>query len=106
MARTARSWMRVGLTVVIAAALLSLAAPARPADAAPACTAGVNRVTVWTSFIANRYVTAEFGYSGGLYGMVRADNTYAGPWESWTFCSWGRKTGRSPPSGTTTTACM
>lgn len=89
MPRTARSMVRTGVAVVAVVVLLSLAAPATPAKAQPAlCNGGANHYTIWTSLAANKYVTAEFGYGGNLWGMVRAANDYAGAWETWTICSW------------------
>jgi hypothetical protein len=32
----------------------------------------------------NQYVSAELGYTGGDYGMLRARSSSIGPWESFT----------------------
>jgi hypothetical protein len=37
------------------------------------------------------YVSAELGYPGNLYAMLRARSTSVGPWESWIIC-WFPKT--------------
>jgi hypothetical protein len=74
--------------LAVGVALMPLVSPATPASAAPTCNAGVNRHTIWTSFAASKYVTAELGYGSNLYGMVRAARDDPGPWEDWTFCSY------------------
>jgi hypothetical protein len=75
-----------------AAVFVSLLLPVSPAAAdeaaAPTCTAGSNRYTIWAPLAIDKYVTAELGYGGNLYGMVRAARTNPGPWEEWSFCSY------------------
>jgi hypothetical protein len=66
---------------------MSLASPAASAHECPAGPGGETHHTVLISFAANKYATAELGYGGNLYGMVRAARDNPGPWEDWTFCS-------------------
>lgn len=84
-----RRLVRRCVALAAGVALMLLASPAAPAqEAVPSCAAGYNRHTIWVSFAANKYVTAELGYGGGNYAMVRAARDDAGPWEDWSFCSY------------------
>ncbi|MFF5113131.1 hypothetical protein [Streptosporangium sp. NPDC000509] len=42
------------------------------------------------SLANSRYVSAEFGWSGDKYGMLRARATKVGPWERFSICYNGR----------------
>jgi len=42
-----------------------------------------------TSAANGKYVSAEFGWSGDNYGMLRARATVEGPWEEYALCTYG-----------------
>ncbi|WP_433368960.1 fascin domain-containing protein [Streptosporangium sp. CA-115845] len=42
------------------------------------------------SLANDKYVSAEFGWSGDNYGMLRARGTKVGPWEKFSICYNGR----------------
>jgi hypothetical protein len=87
MSKLRRRLVRGCAALAAAVALMSLVSPAASAHECPPGPGGENHHTVLISFAANKYATAELGYGGGLYGMVRAARDNPGPWEDWTFCS-------------------
>jgi hypothetical protein len=88
MKRPQRRLLRRVVVLAAVVALMALASPAAPANAVPTCTAGSNRYTIWTALAIDKYVTAELGYGGGTYAMVRAARDDPGSWETWSFCSY------------------
>lgn len=56
---------------------------------APAATLADCQAVTITSAANNRYVSAEFGWSGDRYGMLRARATVEGPWEEYGLCNYG-----------------
>jgi hypothetical protein len=46
--------------------------------------------TSFQSVVNGRYVSAELGYTGGNYGMLRARATSIGPWEKFEVCGYTR----------------
>jgi hypothetical protein len=71
--------------LVSVAACIALIAPgAPPASAAPAPVCNINNLIV--PLADNHYVTAELGYTGALYGMLRSRASNPGPWENFKIC--------------------
>jgi hypothetical protein len=65
---------------------LAAAAPARLRAAFPADTFSCYNQQSLVSNANADYVSAELGYTGASYGMLRARATTIGPWEKFDFC--------------------
>jgi hypothetical protein len=50
------------------------------------------RIVTFTSTANHRYVTAELGYTGDRYGMLRASSTWASPWTRFRVLYYGSNT--------------
>jgi hypothetical protein len=79
-----RVWWYAALAVALA--LTTLTARAAPSRAQPwsGCTSHN-----YFGAANGKYVSAELGYGGSLYGMLRARASSPGPWETFTICSDG-----------------
>jgi hypothetical protein len=84
MLRTRRAFARALVALVAAAALVPITAPA--ASAAEQEITTCNNWSWIISFANSRYTSAELGYGGDLYGMLRARATNPGPWEEFQIC--------------------
>ncbi|SRR6266498_1574620 len=80
MPRIRRRLAQALVALVAAAALVPITAPA--ASAVTTC----NNWSWIISFGNSRYTSAELGYGGDLYGMLRARATDPGPWEEFQIC--------------------
>ena len=74
----------IALTLTSVTTSVVVAAPAATAEPFVACFEGDSMA------LRNRsswnFVTAELGYTGDEFTMLRARATSAGPWERWTLC--------------------
>jgi hypothetical protein len=70
--------------LVVALALTTLVLPAAPAQAVIVCT-----TDNYFGAYNGKYASAELGYGGDLYGMLRARASSPGPWETFRICSDG-----------------
>jgi DNA-binding Lrp family transcriptional regulator len=68
---------------------IALAAGALVVVASPASAVSCNPNLAFFNNANKKWVSAELGYTGDYYGMLRARATSVGPWETFTFCNWG-----------------
>jgi hypothetical protein len=78
--RRVRAYAALAVALVLAALMLSAA----PAQAIITCT-----THNYLGAANNKYVSAELGYGGSLYGMLRARASSPGPWETFRICTDG-----------------
>lgn len=78
-----KKWF-AGLCVAVLAAFISATVPSSPAQA----DGGACRNVAIRSQGNGLYVSAELGYSGDRYGMLRARASTIGPWEKFQLCQY------------------
>jgi hypothetical protein len=74
----------MSVAALVAMAIIALGSPAVAEEAAPAPVCNINSLIM--PLADNHYVSAELGYGGALYGMLRSRAATPGPWENFKIC--------------------